>query len=164
MCECAAIPRSKDANGTLPWEEEEEKEPENTTWANVPLAGNVTQPATTMEIPVTGQPSAVTTVASTAAAPARCPELVDCDKQCVYGHRLNRQGCPRCKCNKCPQEPCHKTCVYGFVYSRNGCRLCKCEGWWIIIWKQNIFKNECTRGMIQGLNTNFVKGFSDTDM
>ena len=57
-----------------------------------------------------------------------CVPLMGCIKQCLYGYRTDKQGCQRCKCNKCPAFDCAKKCQHGFVHSADGCKLCKCLG------------------------------------
>ena len=62
-------------------------------------------------------------------SPPTCPPLpLGCAKQCLYGYRVDRFGCPRCRCNRCPPFDCTKRCRDGFAFSGAGCRLCRCLG------------------------------------
>ena len=56
------------------------------------------------------------------------PLSPSCAKQCLYGYRTDRFGCPRCRCNRCPPFDCSKRCRDGFAHNEAGCRLCRCLG------------------------------------
>ncbi|KAK2165024.1 hypothetical protein LSH36_56g07015 [Paralvinella palmiformis] len=56
-----------------------------------------------------------------------CPPIHMCTKECVFGYRISKDGCPKCKCNRCPPFICQKKCIHGYAYSDNGCVLCKCK-------------------------------------
>ena len=56
-----------------------------------------------------------------------CPPLHNCNKTCRHGYKLARNGCPRCKCQKCPPFSCPKDCPHGYVTNSKHCRLCKCQ-------------------------------------
>eukprot|EP00039_Didymoeca_costata_P017818 m.331031 g.331031 ORF g.331031 m.331031 type:complete len:1308 (+) comp16631_c0_seq1:221-4144(+) len=60
--------------------------------------------------------------------------------QCVYGHQVDDEGCPVCKCKpcppaltfmqgecKCPDLQCDLACEMGFVVDEHGCKTCKCR-------------------------------------
>lgn len=58
----------------------------------------------------------------------------------LHGHgvrcffvQVNRHGCPRCRCNKCPAFFCKKKCQYGYQQNNRGCKLCKCNSKWSIL-------------------------------
>ncbi|ESO86142.1 hypothetical protein LOTGIDRAFT_71199, partial [Lottia gigantea] len=55
-----------------------------------------------------------------------CPSMDNCEKQCTYGFRKTRNGCLKCRCNRCPPFNCTKRCVHGYIYNDQGCQLCKC--------------------------------------
>lgn len=57
-----------------------------------------------------------------------CPSVPFCSKQCTYGFKKSRNGCPKCRCNKCPPFECTKRCAHGHVINNQGCRICKCRG------------------------------------
>jgi len=57
-----------------------------------------------------------------------CPPLVGCSRQCSYGYKIDKHGCMRCRCHKCPPFDCTKKCIVGYVLNSEGCRLCKCYG------------------------------------
>jgi len=61
-------------------------------------------------------------------APPTCAPLIGCTKECFYGYRTDRLGCPRCRCNRCPPLNCAKKCRDGFAYGADGCKLCRCLG------------------------------------
>ncbi|XP_041351860.1 cysteine-rich motor neuron 1 protein-like [Gigantopelta aegis] len=56
-----------------------------------------------------------------------CPGLDDCTKRCSYGFKKSRNGCLKCRCNKCPPFNCTKRCLYGYLLNDQGCQLCKCQ-------------------------------------
>ena len=67
----------------------------------------------------------------------QCPRLSNCTKlDCIYGYRRDTNGCPKCKCRRCPQMHCSKRCPLGYVYNDQGCKICKCRGkiWFDLIW------------------------------
>ena len=74
----------------------------------------------------------------------RCPSLRNCNKQCTYGFKVMRNGCEKCRCNKCPPFDCTKKCPNGFMANKQGCKLCKCRG--------NFFDNICKNVMILRIN------------
>nr|CAD7197555.1 unnamed protein product [Timema douglasi] len=57
-----------------------------------------------------------------------CPPLVDCHKNCSHGFRVNKAGCPVCKCSQCRTTgDCHKNCIHGLRTNDRGCTICKCR-------------------------------------
>lgn len=61
------------------------------------------------------------------AKPVQCPPLSNCKKNCPHGFRLNKAGCPQCKCDSCkPLKECSKKCPHGLMTSKNNCPICKC--------------------------------------
>ena len=56
-----------------------------------------------------------------------CPSMEKCQKTCIYGFKV-KNGCERCRCNKCPPFHCKKKCPDGYMYNQRGCKLCKCQG------------------------------------
>lgn len=58
---------------------------------------------------------------------SNCPFL-DCHRRdCPNGFRLDKSGCPTCKCIKCRSLSCKKKCPSGYEVDERGCPTCECS-------------------------------------
>ena len=65
---------------------------------------------------------------------ARKKRVVDRFLNVIF-NRINKKGCDRCKCRRCPSmDMCTKICSNGLDFNKYGCQICKCRG---TIWNQS---------------------------